>query len=215
MSEIVEMESVKCELVDEPISKNPKKCLKCTLLISLCIATIMTTTTTVLIYLTLTRESLATFQAINGGVCTSASCVKAAGSILSSMDNEVDPCDDFYEYACGGLIKSYTNRDDFYEEMNMVRKIQKILMKVFKHKPKSENSTTETNLRNYYKSCMNETMINLSWKTQVLKIIDEVGGWPILNNTDDSKYVKDVCTIPNLLFEISIIDLKNGSFIKV
>ena len=58
-------------------------------------------------------------------------------------------------------------------------------------------------------------MINLSWKTQVLKIIDEVGGWPILNNTDDSNYVKDVCTIPNLLFEISIIDLKNGSFIKV
>lgn len=31
-------------------------------------------------------------------------CVMLSGSVLSSMDPTVDPCDNFYMYACGGWV---------------------------------------------------------------------------------------------------------------
>ena len=37
--------------------------------------------------------------------CTSKECVKVAASILSDLDENVDPCDDFYHFSCGGWIK--------------------------------------------------------------------------------------------------------------
>ncbi|KAL0605194.1 Endothelin-converting enzyme 1 [Plecturocebus cupreus] len=39
-------------------------------------------------------------------VCLSEACVSVTSSILSSMDPTVDPCQDFFSYACGGWIKA-------------------------------------------------------------------------------------------------------------
>lgn len=41
-----------------------------------------------------------------GAVCTTKTCVTAASSILNSMDESIDPCHDFYQYACGGWMRS-------------------------------------------------------------------------------------------------------------
>ena len=37
-------------------------------------------------------------------LCLSESCVLAAGDLLKQMDRNVDPCQDFYKFACGGFI---------------------------------------------------------------------------------------------------------------
>ncbi|KAK2506617.1 hypothetical protein MC885_018790 [Smutsia gigantea] len=39
-------------------------------------------------------------------VCLSEACISVTSSILSSMDPTVDPCQDFFTYACGGWIKA-------------------------------------------------------------------------------------------------------------
>ena len=37
-------------------------------------------------------------------VCLSESCVVNAADLLKQMDRKVDPCQDFYKFACGGFI---------------------------------------------------------------------------------------------------------------
>ena len=40
-------------------------------------------------------------------VCTTAQCVLAAADLLQAMDPTADPCQDFFEFACGGWIKKH------------------------------------------------------------------------------------------------------------
>lgn len=44
--------------------------------------------------------------------CMTPGCVKAASEILKNMDESVNPCDDFYQFACGGFIKKTVIPDD-------------------------------------------------------------------------------------------------------
>ena len=39
-------------------------------------------------------------------VCTSVQCVQSAAEILNSIDKKIDPCEDFYGFACNGWIKN-------------------------------------------------------------------------------------------------------------
>lgn len=38
-------------------------------------------------------------------ICQSTECVETSYKILSAMNQSVDPCEDFYNYACGGWIE--------------------------------------------------------------------------------------------------------------
>lgn len=47
----------------------------------------------------------------SSNVCSSELCFKYSQHILNNMDLNTDPCDDFYQFACGGFIKSHPIHD--------------------------------------------------------------------------------------------------------
>lgn len=39
--------------------------------------------------------------------CVTPACITVASMLINSIDTTVDPCEDFYTYACGGWINSH------------------------------------------------------------------------------------------------------------
>lgn len=56
----------------------------------------------------LTCQALPNFYNLIKGenYCLTPQCVTVASAIINAMDHSVDPCTDFYEYSCGGWVKS-------------------------------------------------------------------------------------------------------------
>ena len=44
--------------------------------------------------------------------CTTLRCKQEAEGIMDKMDQTVNPCDDFYKFACGGYLEKTTIPDD-------------------------------------------------------------------------------------------------------
>ena len=55
--------------------------------------------------------------------CLTTDCVTAAADILKRMDTRVDPCQDFYSFACGGYIEKNRIPDD-KTEISMSTELQ-------------------------------------------------------------------------------------------
>lgn len=44
--------------------------------------------------------------------CETVGCVKAASTVLKYLDEDVDPCDNFYEFACGNYLRDTVIPED-------------------------------------------------------------------------------------------------------
>nr|XP_020471297.1 neprilysin [Monopterus albus] len=66
-------------------------------------------------------------------ICTTADCTQSASRLIENMDASADPCDNFYQYACGGWLKKniipetssrYSTFDILRDELEVILKGQ-------------------------------------------------------------------------------------------
>jgi len=120
-------------------------------------------------------------------VCLTKGCVKAAAELINSMDETVDPCSDFYNFACGQFIQNTvipdhkTSHGTFY----IVRdKLNLRLKTLFESEAEADEPEAYQNVRNMYYSCMDTETIENKSVQQLKDILSEVGGWPVLMGDD-------------------------------
>uniref|UniRef100_A0A1B0DA99 Peptidase M13 N-terminal domain-containing protein n=1 Tax=Phlebotomus papatasi TaxID=29031 RepID=A0A1B0DA99_PHLPP len=99
------------------------------------------------------------------------------------MDPEVEPCDDFYNFACGTFLKT-TNIPDEKVSVNTFSTIGDRLQEQLRTLVSEESSENEAKpfrlAKDFFKACMNKTLIEERGLKPLEVIVDALGGWPVV-----------------------------------
>ncbi|XP_052752968.1 endothelin-converting enzyme homolog isoform X1 [Galleria mellonella] len=142
-------------------------------------------------------------------VCLSSSCIYTASEVIRALDETQDPCNDFYEFACGGWIRNNPipeGKSTWGIFSNIELQNQLTIRYALEKVNTTDNTDAEAKARIYYDACIdtNETIEKLGEKPLV-NIIKKLGGWHILPSTmikqpkfDLQKLLQDVQNSYNL-----------------
>ncbi|XP_042901081.1 neprilysin-2 isoform X3 [Parasteatoda tepidariorum] len=126
-------------------------------------------------------------------ICLTPGCVKTAAEILQNLNEDADPCDNFYKFACGGWLDKHAIADDrssvsvfsdVQDELNL-----KLRVLLDKQSDGSEPKTVKM-IKDMYDSCMNLKSIEKSDSEPLQKVLKTLGGWPVVvgENWDGSNF---------------------------
>ncbi|XP_075145617.1 M13 family metallopeptidase neprilysin 2 isoform X2 [Haematobia irritans] len=119
----------------------------------------------------------------DSNVCLSTECIHTASAVLSKMKPEIEPCDDFYRFACGTYIEE-TNIPDDKVAVNTFSIISDKLQEQLKDivaEQRPETDPKHFRLPNaLYRACMNKTLIESMGAKPIKDIAEKLGGWPVI-----------------------------------
>ncbi|CAG2173088.1 unnamed protein product [Oppiella nova] len=107
-------------------------------------------------------------------------------ALNANLNESVDPCHDFYAFACGGWEASHTLPDDkmWYNNFNILDDNVSHAMRISLSKNWStSDSNAVTYASDLYKACIDEETRNARGVTPLIEMLNTVGGWPILGQS--------------------------------
>ncbi|XP_014677422.1 PREDICTED: endothelin-converting enzyme 1-like [Priapulus caudatus] len=123
--------------------------------------------------------------------CLTPHCLKLSATVISNMNLSVDPCVDFFEYACG----EYSQNTDippghptwsyFDIQGHQLKVAIKQLIETSGTEFKGQNSSALTKAKIYYDTCMNVSSTESQGIDPVLKLITDVGSCSMINDSWD------------------------------
>ncbi|KAE9420862.1 hypothetical protein Angca_010249 [Angiostrongylus cantonensis] len=115
--------------------------------------------------------------------CTTQQCVLTAAHVLSKMDPTIDPCVDFYNYACGKWINNsvnlnYPSWNVLYEaNMKAHDKIVNVILKVINGDSSIPLNRGERAAVELFNQCTDMNKLRTIGLNTWLRFVEELGGW--------------------------------------
>ncbi|GFT82831.1 neprilysin-1 [Nephila pilipes] len=119
-------------------------------------------------------------QSLN--ICLTQECVKTAASLLNAMDQTSDPCDNFFQYACGTWNKLHMipqDRSSISTFEVMADDLQVILKGLLEEPANSHDNSATIKAKTFYKSCISTVQIEAIGDKPLRDVVRELGGWPV------------------------------------
>ncbi|OWK52337.1 Neprilysin [Lonchura striata] len=186
-------------------------------------------------------EGAGSLAEMQNGVCKTPDCIKSAARILENMDPSAQPCQDFYQYACGGWLKRnvipetssrYSNFDILRDELEVVLKgaarqsslglgtelcgpallprtcqdragmarteqgwpgqsrddQDSLCVSDVLDTPSTSDIPAVQKAKTLYRSCINETAIDLRGGKPLISLLPNVSEWPVATTNWDASY---------------------------
>lgn len=123
--------------------------------------------------------------------CITKECVLTSTELLNYIDTTVDPCEDFFNYACGGWIKRnpLPDKETIWNQFSKLEaEVDEFVRDVLESK---EIHAKYSKLRSfqkgmaYYKSCVDIATINRRGSKPLDDLIREYGSWTITSREWD------------------------------
>ncbi|RVE65304.1 hypothetical protein OJAV_G00134660 [Oryzias javanicus] len=114
------------------------------------------------------------------GLCLSEACITVASQIVEAMDRGADPCQDFYQFACGGWMRKNPLPDgrSRWSTFNSIWEQNQALLKhLLENGTFNGSSEAERKTQSYYLSCLNTQRIEELGATPLTDLITKIGGW--------------------------------------
>lgn len=118
-------------------------------------------------------------------VCTHNHCQRVSNEILRSLNQSVDPCDNFFEYSCGSWIKRHTipkGRNQFSAITQLNNNNEKLLLESLEMDEPSDTPTI-MKLKNFYRSCLDLKAIDQRGNGPALQFIKQMHSWALAGDS--------------------------------
>ncbi|NXI19085.1 NEP protein, partial [Irena cyanogastra] len=133
---------------------------------------------------------IALYATYDDGVCKTPDCIKSAARMLENMDPSARPCQDFYQYACGGWLKRNVipETSSRYSNFDILRDELEVVLKDVLDTPSTNDIPAVQKAKTLYRSCINETAIDSRGGRPLISLLPNVSDWPVATTNWDTSY---------------------------
>ncbi|CAO1409759.1 unnamed protein product [Diamesa tonsa] len=157
-------------------------------------------------------------------ICRTEACVIATAKLHSRLNLNVEPCDNFFDFACGTFVDEtviHERSKKYSTKTILVDEVMEKLRRLVTEKKLTTDIKPFVLVKEFYKKCSDRETIDNLEAIPLMQLMKNLGGWPILEqswNEDEfqwnetSKLFISHGFIEDYLVEMSMsVDVRNNS----